>query len=87
MTIFNHMRLRLVPLYTRDMKKTQSPNEVEESAYSLLVRSNETKRGMLETIIYSLMILCAIAAILQFVDQRDSLPLAALPMSASVLAN
>ena len=84
MTIFNHLRPRLVPLYTRDMKKIQSPNQVEESTYSLLVRSNETKRGMVETIIYSLMILSVIAAIAQFVDQRDSLPLSALPISASV---
>jgi len=66
------------------MKKIQSPNQVEESTYSLLVRSNETKRGMVETIIYSLMILSVIAAIAQFVDQRDSLPLSALPISASV---
>jgi len=66
------------------MNTIQSPNEVEESTYSLLVRSNEKKRGMFETIIYTLMILCAVAAIVQFVDQRDSLPLTALPISASV---
>ena len=66
------------------MKNTQTPNEVEESTYSLLVRSNERKRGFCETIIYSLMILSAVAAILQFVEQRDSLPLSALPISASV---
>jgi len=66
------------------MNTIQSPNEVEESTYSLLVRSNEKKRGMFETIIYTLMILCAVAAIVQFVDQRDSPPLTALPISASV---
>jgi len=66
------------------MNKIKSPNEVEESTYSLLVRSNEAKRGMFETIIYTLMILCALAAIVQFVDQRDSLPLTAMPISASV---
>lgn len=66
------------------MKNTQTPNEVEESTYSLLVRSSERKRGFCETIIYSLMILCAVAAILQFVEQRDGLPLSALPISASV---
>jgi hypothetical protein len=69
--MFNHM-------------KTPLPNEIEESTYSLLVRSTEPKRSMLETIVYGLMILCAVAAILQFVDQRDSLPLAALPISGSV---
>jgi hypothetical protein len=64
--------------------KTSSPNETEESSYSLLVRSAEPKRAVFETIIYGLMILCAVVAILQFVDQRDSLPLASLPVTASV---
>lgn|SRR5438270_5307875 len=59
-------------------------NEGEESTYTLLVRSEEPKRGIFETIIYSLMILSAIAAILQFAHQRDSLPLAGLPESAAV---
>ena len=66
------------------MKTEPSLNEGDESTYSLLVRSEETKRGIFETIIYSLMILSAVAAILQFADQRDSLPLAALPSSAAV---
>ena len=84
MTTSISLKPRLVRFKTRDMNTIQSPNEVEESTYSLLVRSNEKKRGMFETIIYTLMILCAVAAIVQFVDQRDSLPLTALPISASV---
>jgi hypothetical protein len=78
------MKPWLVLFYTPDMNKKQSPNEVGQSTYSLLVRSNEKRRGIFETVIYGLMILCAVAAILQFVDQHDSLPLAALPSSASV---
>ena len=66
------------------MNEKQTPNEGEESTYTLLVRSEERKRGIFEMIIYSLMILSAIAAILQFAHQRDSLPLAGLPESAAV---
>jgi len=66
------------------MKIKPSLNEVEESTYSLLVHSEETKRGIFETIIYTLMILSVVAAILQFADQRDPLPLSALPSSAAV---
>jgi hypothetical protein len=66
------------------MNKKQPLNEPEESTYSLLVRSEEPKRGIIETIIYSLLILAAVAAILQFADQHDLLPLAALPTSASI---
>ena len=65
------------------MKKKQSSNEVAKSTYSLLIRSEETKRAIIETIIYSLMVLSAVAAILQFADQHDSLPLAELPSAAS----
>ena len=68
------------------MNKNQSPNEVEESTYSLLVRSNEPKRGIFETIIYSLMIISAIVAILEFAHQHDSLPLAGLPDRAAVFS-
>jgi ABC-type sugar transport system permease subunit len=50
--------------------KTNQPNKnVEESAYALLVRSEEKKRGIFETILYSLVILSAVAAIVQFADQ------------------
>ena len=50
--------------------KTRQPNDnVEESIYALLVRSEDKKRALLETIIYGLVILSALAAILQFADQ------------------
>ncbi len=50
--------------------KTNQPNDKgEESTYALLVRSEDKKRVLFETIVYALVILSALAAILQFVDQ------------------
>jgi hypothetical protein len=49
--------------------KTIQPNNLEESTYALLVRSEDTKHALFETIVYSLVALSALAAILQFADQ------------------
>jgi hypothetical protein len=47
--------------------KTNEPNDKrEESTYSLLERSEEKKRGLVETFVYGLVILSAVAAILEF---------------------
>lgn len=51
------------------MKTNEPNNNVEESTYSLLVRSEEKKRALFETIVYGLVILSAVTAILQFVEQ------------------
>jgi hypothetical protein len=51
------------------MKTSQPNNKVQESTYALLVRSEDKKRALLETIVYGLIILSALAAILQFTDQ------------------
>jgi len=51
------------------MKTSQPNNNTEESTYALLVRSEDKKRALLETIVYGLVILSALAAILQFADQ------------------
>ena len=51
------------------MKANEPNNEVEESSYSLLVHSEEKKRGYFETILYVLIMLSAVAAILQFAEQ------------------
>ncbi len=51
------------------MKTSQPNNKVRESTYALLVRSEDKKRALLETIVYGLIILSALAAILQFTDQ------------------
>ena len=61
------------------MKTNKPLNEGEETTYSLLVRSEEKTRAIFETIIYGLIILSAIAAILQFAAQPDPFPLASLP--------
>ncbi len=53
----------------RPMKTRQPSNNVEESTYALLVRSEDKKRALFETIVYGLVILSALAAILQFADQ------------------
>jgi len=54
------------------MKTSQPNNNTEESTYALLVRSEDKKRALLETIVYGLIILSALAAILQFTDQPVS---------------
>jgi hypothetical protein len=51
------------------MKTSQPNSNAEESTYALLVRSEDRKRALLETIVYGLIILSALAAILQFADQ------------------
>lgn len=66
------------------MKTNQSPNEVRESTYALLVRSEEKERSLFETIAYGLFILSSVAAIWQFAQQPVNLPLGALPRTASV---
>ena len=69
---------------TTDMKTNKPLSELEESTYSLLVRSEETKRAIFETIIYCLIIISAVAAIVQFAGQPDLLPIASLPGSTAV---
>ena len=64
------------------MNANEPINEVEESSYSMLVHSEEKKRAYFETIVYGLILLSAVAAILQFAEQADPLPLTALPGSA-----
>jgi hypothetical protein len=51
------------------MKTSQPNNNVGKSTYALLVRSEDKKRALLETVVYGLAILSALAAILQFADQ------------------
>ena len=53
----------------RSTKINDPIKKVEGSTYSLLVRSEEKKRAVFETIVYGLVILSAVAAILQFAEQ------------------
>ena len=66
------------------MNTSQTTNEIHESTYALLVRSEEKERSLLETIAYGLFILSAVAAIWQFAQQPINLPLDAMPRTASV---
>jgi hypothetical protein len=67
------------------MNTSRTNNEVRESTYALLVRSEEKERSLFETIAYSLFILSAVAAIWQFVHQPVNLPLAAIPQTVSAI--
>ena len=51
------------------MKTNEPNNKREESTYSLLVRSEEKKRALVETVVYGLVILSAVAAILEFANE------------------
>ena len=51
------------------MKTNEPNNKMEESTYSLLVRSEEKKRALVETVVYGLIILSAVAAILEFANE------------------
>ena len=66
------------------MNANEPINEVEESSYSMLAHSEEKKRAYFETIVYCLILFSVVAAILQFAEQADPLPLTTLPGSALV---
>jgi hypothetical protein len=48
------------------MKTDELNNKKEESTYSLLVRSEEKKRAAIEVVVYSVIVLGALAAIWEF---------------------
>ena len=52
------------------MKTNELNNNVEESIYALLVCSQDNQNVLFETIVYGLVMLSALAAILQFADLR-----------------
>jgi len=54
------------------VKTKQLGNNVEESTYALLVRSEDKKSALFETVLYGLIALGALVAILQFADQPIS---------------
>jgi len=55
------------------MKTRQPSNNVKESTYALLVRSEDKKHALLETILYGLIATGVLVAILQFADQPVSI--------------
>jgi hypothetical protein len=54
------------------MKTSQPNTSVEESSYALLVRSEDKKRALFETVLYGLVAVGVLVAILQFADQPVS---------------
>jgi hypothetical protein len=51
----------------RKLMKTNEPNNKrEESTYSLIARSEETKRAAVEVVVYSVIVLSMLAAIWEF---------------------
>jgi len=56
----------------RPVKTSQPRYNVEESTYALLVRSEDEKRSLFETIAYGLVAIGVLVAILQFADQPVS---------------
>ena len=50
-------------------------NKKHESTYTLLVRSEETGRSIMETAVYALFGLSAIVSIWQFAQQPNQLPI------------
>ena len=53
----------------RPMKTNEPNDKKEESTYSLLVRSEEKKRAFIEVVVYGLVILSAVAAIVEFANE------------------
>jgi hypothetical protein len=54
------------------VKTKQLGSNVEESTYALLVRSEDTKHAVFETLLYGLVAVGVLVAILQFADQPVS---------------
>ena len=48
------------------MKTNEPNNKREESTYSLIARSEETKRAAIEVVVYSVIVLSMLAAIWEF---------------------
>lgn len=65
------------------MKTTQPTNQIHESTYALLDRSEHENRSLLEMLVYGIFILSAVVAIWQFVHQPVNLPLGTLPRTVS----
>lgn len=65
------------------MKPTKTNDEIHESTYALLMRSENENRSLLEVVAYGLFILSAVAAIWQLAHQRID-PITTLPRTTSV---
>ncbi len=66
------------------MKTNLANNEIHESTYAMLVRSEDKERSLFETIVYGLFILSSVAAIGQFALQPVDFPRPASPQTVVV---
>lgn len=66
------------------MKTTQSLNQVQESTYALLARSEEKEGSLFEAIAYGLLILSSVAAIWQFAGQPVRVPAGGITENAAL---
>jgi len=67
------------------MKTDKSLKQVQNSTYSMLVRSQEADRSLFETVAYGLTVLSAVVAIWQFAAQPVKLPVETVPHTASAV--
>ena len=58
------------------MKTNKSLTPVRKSTYALLVRSEESDRGLFETVVYGMLVLSAVIGIWQFAHMRVASPFA-----------
>jgi cytoskeletal protein RodZ len=65
----NRLSAKATIMKEQTINTSQPENEHEESTYALLIRSEEKRRNLIETTLYSFLILGAVIAIWQFVHQ------------------
>ncbi len=66
------------------MKNNTNPTPAFESTYTLLVRSEEKERGVLENVAYFLFILSAVFSIWQAARQPFAVPASGLTHTSSI---
>jgi hypothetical protein len=65
----NRLSAKAMIMKEQTINACQSENEHEESTYALLMRSEEKRRNLIETTLYSFLIFGVVIAIWQFVLQ------------------
>ena len=80
----DHRQLHKTRVRHRFHQKGHIMNNGNESTYTLLVRSEEKGRSILEAVAYALFGLSAVFSIWQFVQQQDRLPTALTTQPAAV---
>jgi hypothetical protein len=81
----NRLSAKTTIMKEQTINTSQPENEHEESTYALLIRSKEKRRNLIETTLYSFLILGAVIAIWQFAQQPVDIPAAGLKGAACVV--